>query len=517
LFKTLLVHEILSLIKSRRVYYTVAMFILLFASIFIVRVIDYQKQINQYITDVKDSEETLQNALNYSHINPLAIQQPKVFSIYNQGIRFPRVISIRFYQPIISSTSLNEETNLVYNEETQLDITFLITFFLSLFILLISYDSVNGEKQVGTLRILMTYPLKRQSFILKKILGVFIFVAITFTIPYVLSLFTLIIIYADLLSASFFMSVFFYWFLVLLFILFFSLLGIFISVCSTSPNRSLVWGLLVWTLFCIILPTSWEYIFSPLLYNNTLSTLTHNYEDKITQSRRIFYLQDVDETKYDVDKLNLDNTGHFRYNGGFWGGAYWSYEETYEQHYRFAQYVIDEYYPAARLAEQAVDELYRKQISIDNVTSWIFFFNPIVLFENLSRIISGNSREDYLLFLHSAREIRDELTTLGLNEGWLQDFRFFAMYKEEYNVGYLSALYERFDNDEGQIMAYLQGIDDITEPYEMTLPYIRPYAQPVYTFGEIFKMIWQYLVLFVVSVLVLWLMTWQQFMKYDVR
>jgi len=516
---TLLKHEIQILLRSKRVYWTVFMFLLLFLSIFIVRLVDYQKQVNQYIADVQIHEESLQSVVNYSFIKPRAIQQPIIFSIFNEGFRFPRVVTIQFYEPIYESGALNEENNLLYIDITQLDITFLITFFLSLFILLISYDSVNGEKSIGTLRVIMTYPIKRQSFILKKLLGVFIFVAFIFSIPYFLSLISLIIIYANLLSLNFFFSAFFYWFLVLLFILFFSLLGIFISTCSTNPNRSLVYSLLIWVLFSIILPISWDYIISPRIYNEKFEQLSHNFIEKHNLANRLYYI-DV------PDDADLNKIGHMNWSGDFYEATVWGLQGTYEQHYRFQRYMYEVYFPVSRDIELIADEIYRTRISMENMRSRIFFYNPIVLLNNLSMKITGNSNDDYLLFLQNSREIRDDLINLGVNEGWLFDYRFFTMFTEEYNnlQDYWIEMYKEYDEDDDKfwaawdtIWARVNAFSSKAEFYEMELPHIKPYEQPHFTLAFIIPRIFNGLSMLVLSILVLWVMTWIKFMKYDVR
>ena len=507
MLKTLLKHEILNLLKSKRVYTTVVMFLLLFVSIFVVRIIDYQKQLNQYIDDVRQNEEDMQKADNYSFLNPRAIQQPIIFSIYNEGFRITRVLDIQYYEPINYSSSLNEEDNRFYIENTQLDITFLIAFFLPLFILLISYDSINGEKRVGTLRIMMTYPLKRQSFILKKMLGVFLFVAFTFTLPYLLSLVSLMFIYANLLTVNFFLSAFFYWFLVMLFILFFSLLGIFISCCTTNPNRSLVYSLLIWILLSIVLPISWDYIFSPKLYNDQINQLNRILDDKVYEQYRIEWL------------VNPYQGGNFiQFSGeGFYNSWVFAFKDTMERRDLLLQYMYENSYPLTFEIEQARDEVLRKFISIENVRNWVFFYNPIVLFNNLSMKITGNSRDDYLKFLHSAREIRNELVNIGINEGWLFDYRFNGYILPEYNIFEWDDLVEQFAGDYESLGEYVYEIIEKATRYKMEMPVFRRYEQPVYSFGEIFNRIFQYIVVFVVSILVLWVMTWVRFLGYDVR
>ena len=513
ILKAFLKHEILNLLKSRRVYTTVVMFLLLFASVFTVRVIDYQRLLNQYLTDVREADEANLDLMNYSFINPRAIHRPLVFSIYNQGFQFNRVISIRFYEPIVNSISLNEERNMFLTDNNQLDITFLITFFLSLFILLISYDSVNGEKQTGTLRLLMTYPIKRQSYILKKILGVFIFVSIIFTIPYVLSLLCLVFIYTGLLTSSFFLSAFFYWFLVMLFIFFFCLLGIFVSVCTTNPNRSLVYCLLVWLMFSIILPISWKYIVSPQLFDNQMAQVRQIRDDKAAEAHRRLVEVPEEAQIFRLDGAMNRNSGygHSMFTTGF--------ERAYITLYAFLRYLNESYFPAAREVEFARDNILRKQINIDNIKNMVFFFNPIVLFNDIGAKIAGNSRADYLRFLHDGRAVRDDFINLGVREGWVFDYRFFAQYADRslwfdyedelmmlFNSGDQDAIWERFG-----------AIHESAELFSFEMPVYRRYEQPNYSFGEIFVRIAAVLGLFVVGILGLWVCTWYKFIRYDVR
>jgi len=507
MFKTLLTHEILNLLKSRRVYLTVLMLLLLYATVFIVRVIDYQKQLNQYIADVRINEEGLQNAVNYSFIKPMAILQPIIFSIYNQGYNIPRVATIQFYEPIVETKSLNETSNMVHYEDTQLDITFLITFFLSLFILLISYDSVNSEKRDGTLRILLTYPIKRQAFILKKILGVFIFVAITFTLPYTLSLISLMVIYANLLTINFFISAFFYWFMVLLFIFFFTLLGVFISTCTPSPNRSLVYALFVWILLSIILPISWDYIVSPSLYHHRLTQLERNYEDKYKQLK---------EAWSHPEGINMWGEGCMSGSGNFYETTLWTWKSSIAIGNRYLKYVYENYYPVSRETEQVKDDVLRKRIDVESVKNLAFFFDPIVLFGSISNCIAGNSQDDLVRFLHSTREIRDELVQIGVNEGWLFDRRFYSLYKEEYDIESIEDIFDRFpDWDDAEV--YIEELQEKAEPLDIIMPTFRRFEQPLYTLGEVFTRIYLFLGLFVGSILVLWVMTWARFMGFDVR
>ncbi len=505
-------HEILNLLKSKRIYWTVILFILLFASVFTVRTIDYKKQLNQYIQDVEQTEQALNTAANYSFLNPRAIKQPLVFSIYNNGLTFPRVINIQYIQYILNTSSLNQEKNNIYTENNLLDISFLVSFFLSLFILLIAYDSVNGEKETGTLRILMTWPIKRQSFILKKILGIFFFVFFAFSLPYLLSLFVITGLFGNILTSTFFLSFFFYWFVIALFIFFFSLLGIYLSVLSAKPSRSLVYCLLVWIFLSIICPVTWEYIISPKLYNDKLTELKNIAAVKLDDAKRVYH-QEV------PDEANLNKVGHFMWNNYDLNVFVWGEQRTYDTHYRFHHYLYDSYYPAVRETEQARDEYIRKQIFVDNVKSLFFFFNPLIVLDNISMRIAGNSRADYLQFLHDGRKVRDDLVNLGVTEGWYFGYDYFAKYKKEYTpMSFEDYIKENPEHGWAEYWRlYAHPLQMSAELYEMKIPNIQKYQQRELSFVDIFNRIYSLLFSMVTMILVLWLLTWKKFMKYDLR
>ena len=508
IIKLFLRHEILNLLKSKRILLTVIMFLILFASIFTVRVIDYQKQINEYISEVMIAEDAMRDVPNYSHLNPRAMHRPMLFSIYNQGFKFNRVISILFFEAIENSISINEGVNLVYFGKNNIDITFLITFFLSLFILLISYDSVNGEKKSGTLRILMAYPVKRQSFILKKMLGVFIFVTFAFTFPFLLSLFVLIIIYGSLLTGSFFLSAFFYWFLTLLFIFFFCMFGILMSVCTTSPDRSLVFCLLSWMLLCIILPICWENIISRKLYANQLNHLKRTVIDRRSIAEEIY-------NNFEWEGNIAYITGNSRNTNKV---ELFSFTRIYQMHYRLQKYLYDSVSPAIFDIETAADDVQRKFINIDNTKNRLFFFNPIVLFQNMSNLIAGNSRADYLKFLQDGRSIRNDLTGTGVKEGWLFDYRYFAMYEDENLMWDEDVFWHKYMTiDIEELSQELSMLLENAKKFSFDLPAIRRYEQPNLSFGEIFNKIIEVLALLIASILALLIITWYKFMRYDVR
>jgi len=234
----------------------------------------------------------------------------------------------------------------------------------------------------------------------------------------------------------------------------------------------------------------------------------------------LYRIQNVDVPK-EADRWNGDNLQYGSWNGAFFGGQMWAYQETMQTQLNYQRYMYDKYYPVAREAEQTKDEVYRKRIDIERVKTGVFFFNPIVQFSNLSSKITGNSREDHLRFLHDARQVRDDLVNQGVTDGWLFDYRFITLYEPEYDLPPLMDLYNEADGDMETFYALMTkavlGTREIAVPYKMELPVIRKYTQPVFSFGEVFGRIFATLSVFVVCILGLWVMSWYRFMHYDVR
>lgn len=270
----------------------------------------------------------------------------------------------------------------------------------------------------------------------------------------------------------------------------------------------------------IILPISWEYIISPNLYDDKINSLTNILRDKQQRANVVLNVEIPDEA-------NPNKIGHMSWNGGeIHDVSIWGFTIMYEYHYRYQKYLYDSYYPAIRDIEQARDDILRKEISIQNIKGWVFFYNPIVLLTEMSAKIAGNSLDDYLRFFHDSRQMRDDLVSIGIRDGWLLDYRYAATFKEEYASPHE---YDSFDMiaeaggynqdkiNEIYMSLFDQVYNDDDKLYETTIPSFNRYSQPQHSFGEIFSRILPFLTVFVLCIIALWVGTWMMFDRYDVR
>ena len=145
-----------------------------------------------------------------------------------------------------------------------IDLIFIITIIMSLMAILFSYDSVTGEREHGTLKLMVANSLSRAGILLGKWIGG----TISLLIPFILSL----------LAGVFYVSVHplvqwdggaFLTFLFLLlasitFISSFYLLGLMVSTFSRYSSASILTSLFLWILLILVIPNLSPYISAQL-------------------------------------------------------------------------------------------------------------------------------------------------------------------------------------------------------------------------------------------------------------
>jgi ABC-type transport system involved in multi-copper enzyme maturation permease subunit len=182
-------------------------------------------------------------------------RRPDKLSIFNTGLNnvvgykavvtdsgSPQIKEGRFYaSPVLS----------IFGE---LDLCFVVSFIFPLFAILFSYNAIAGEKESGTLRLIMANQVSRISIAAGKALGGFLPVIITFILPFGIGLVGLIFLGGiefssdDLIGAGIIALV------SLLYLLVFHLIGLMVSALTKRSFLSLLVCLFIWVFFTSIVP-----------------------------------------------------------------------------------------------------------------------------------------------------------------------------------------------------------------------------------------------------------------------
>ena len=135
-----------------------------------------------------------------------------------------------------------------------LDLTFIVTVVLSLFALLLTYDTICGEKEQGTLRLILTNAVPRDKIISAKIVGGLISTYLPILFGLLLGLMALSMFPTIRLGNEEWLRLFLIVVNFLLYLLVFFSLGLFVSSRTTRSTVSFLMLLAVWVLLVIIVP-----------------------------------------------------------------------------------------------------------------------------------------------------------------------------------------------------------------------------------------------------------------------
>ena len=141
-------------------------------------------------------------------------------------------------------------------DATQIDWAFVIGYVLSLIALLFTFDSVSGEREHGTLRLMLANPIPRHTVLIGKFLGAFISVNIPFVIAVLMNLLVISTSSAVHLGVDEWGRLGIIVGIALLYLCLFLALGLLVSARVKQSAVSLVILLLIWVSFVIFMPNT---------------------------------------------------------------------------------------------------------------------------------------------------------------------------------------------------------------------------------------------------------------------
>ncbi len=292
--KIITLNEIKNYLLSMRVL--LLNFILLFLTIanIVFSVKNYESNEllhNAYILENNALINNLSNSIsdasfeNYTIIrknNPLPFISSDNFNLPN-GIELNilRIIDIK----------LIKKENFLFNANFSLDWLFIVGVILSFFALILTFDSVNGDKNNGILKLNFSNSISRNAYLFSKYLSRFVLIFI----PFLVYLLITIVIFQ--IKNSFYFD-FHEYTVILIFIILsaiyisiFIFMGIVFSMLHRNIHKSMLTLLLIWVSFILIIPSLSKInllSFSPVKNRN-------NYEQEIKSKSK----------EYDDMLLNL--------------------------------------------------------------------------------------------------------------------------------------------------------------------------------------------------------------------
>ena len=254
---TLIRRELLDNLMTFR--FAAAMFItlLLVVANTAVLIKDYEKRLASYNTALKTHRQQLRETKTYSAGDIFVDRPPNPLSIFNVGLDKRLGNQIRIYHafvPTLWDAWMSGSDNPFLNIFNTIDIVFIFEVVLSLMALMFAYDALAGERERGTLRLVLTHPLSRGHILLAKYIGAMLCLLIPLALSLLLSLIVLTTTASFSLGIPDFLRISGIVLASLAYLSVFYLIGLLISAVTQRTGTALMISMFVWGFLVLVYP-----------------------------------------------------------------------------------------------------------------------------------------------------------------------------------------------------------------------------------------------------------------------
>ncbi len=186
-----------------------------------------------------------------------------------------------------------------------IDWYFIIAVIISFLIFILTYDSISGEKEKGTFKIVFSNSISKLNFLLGKIAGISISIIIPVLIGIFLNIILILAINKIAIDTILILKIGVFILYSIFYILFIVTLGIFISFVSNNSLKALIFCSLLWIVFVVIIPVTMRIIITNGFKITTSSELA--LELKEADDRLVEFLSKHDAGARGVEAGKIDN------------------------------------------------------------------------------------------------------------------------------------------------------------------------------------------------------------------
>jgi ABC-type transport system involved in multi-copper enzyme maturation permease subunit len=294
-------------------------------------------------------------------------RRPKPLSLCAEG--FENTLPDRFsFDPFVADLpEVRSRSNFILPHFSDIDWVFTISLIVSFVALLLTYDSLCGEKQAGTLRLMLAASIPRHKILLGKYLGAMITIGIPLLLGLVLSLIIVVSSRSIEFDTSQWLKILTIVLLSFLYLSIFILSGMLISSQSHKPTSSMVVLLLLWVGVVILIPS----------FGRIIAGTFHKIPARIDMENRV--AQAIEQIEKDSEKF------------GPGAGSWNSYNDNPP--------AAAKYYNAQVNARNTImDEYVRQMVAQVNTGRYFTCISPAAIYQRASETIArvGVSRIAHL-------------------------------------------------------------------------------------------------------------------------
>jgi ABC-type transport system involved in multi-copper enzyme maturation permease subunit len=290
----------------------------------------------------------------------------------------------------------------------QLDLEFLIRVVLGLLAILLAFDAVVGEKELGTLRMVLSQPLSRASFLTGKLIGGAITLLVPLAATFLLALLSAQVFSFNLLAQDSLPQVGTLAVVSAIYLLCMYALGLVISSLTASQKTSLVVLLVIWVLVVLAIPplsTLVAQAISPTPPAHTVYAKKRTLDDDIRRHAELA-----------MGDVFREETGQDRMVGM---GIYHKHKEAIDR--RIDPIVVSYVNKRRQLLDELDRDVERRMIHQNEVARTIMALSPAASFAAATTDLAGTGDTCAEAWLEAIRRQQSQLNVALFDDPpWVQ-------------------------------------------------------------------------------------------------
>ncbi len=257
MLRELMRKEILQGILSFKFVVVLVTSVVLILLAFLVGVTRYRMEMRAYLEGQAANREQMESATDWADLGRVGLyvfRRPEFMAVFS-GSSIPAIQSA--YISIDAPPRFEGNAQLVGSLSLllgKLDFLVVVEVVLSLFALLFAYDAICGEKEAGTLRMILAHPVSRVQVILGKMLGRYVILSVPLAMAFLMGLLIVVSSSRAVLGGEVGTRILLVFSFSLVYLLAFYLLGLVLSGLSARSSISLILCLFAWIWLTFVTP-----------------------------------------------------------------------------------------------------------------------------------------------------------------------------------------------------------------------------------------------------------------------
>jgi len=366
---------------------------------------DYQERLKNYNENVVANESELRKVKIYKNIMPTVYRRPNLLSVFSEGLdkQVDNSATIGIDGVGVSGNKIitTTDTNPLLSIFPILDISLIFKIMVSVLAILMAYNVISGEREGGTLKLMLSSEIPRYQVLLGKVLAGLMTLIVPMTVSFILGLLFFLFSPVVDLTGSDWIRIGLIYFASLIFISAMFNLGLLVSCCTRRPAVSLVFGLFIWVIFVALVPNTSVYIASQLKPSESAETFDRKIKAVIGK-----HDNEINELTKGIDNGGNQSNAPGAFNQIYVMVCDTTFKENHQKIYPITEPVKIRY----------VDKILEvKQIYLNNLISQkrlsdnIACCSPMVLYENLISALAGTDLGRYKYFTNNVKIYRNEV------------------------------------------------------------------------------------------------------------